>query len=195
MPPFPSCRYYLFTICSSNAGALVAVHIYHKYYDGETKLPAGTTWSISVSLVAAWAATFAFFTTRIANATHVGSFWSTTTTKQWVKDLFLEGDTDEIRIQILEYQRLFWEAELGAKVKSWTMANWEVWDREQPAWFTPYVKSTVPDDYIPPQFLAGLGGGNRERRGSASQRKRSVREVVKESARRMSILQEPRIEE
>jgi hypothetical protein len=47
------------------------------------------------------------------------------------------------------------------------MDNWERWDRDKPAWFTPRLIASVPDEFIPPRFLAILGGA-RERRGSAS---------------------------
>ena len=51
---------------------------------------------------------------------------------------------------------------------------------EKPAWYTPLITATVPDEYIPPQFLAGLGGANRQRRGSAAS---SLRESMRFSAR------------
>jgi hypothetical protein len=60
-------------------------------------------------------------------------------------------------------------------VKAWTMANWETWDREKPRWFTRSLIASVPDEFIPPRFLAKLGGA-RERRGSAVG---SVRESVR----------------
>ena len=48
-----------------------------------------------------------------------------------------------------------------------TLQNWARWERDKPVWFTPLVKASVPDEYIPKEFLASLGGANRMRRGSA----------------------------
>jgi hypothetical protein len=48
-----------------------------------------------------------------------------------------------------------------------TLRNWASWESDKPAWFTPLLKTTVPDEYIPKEFLASLGGANRMRRGSA----------------------------
>jgi hypothetical protein len=53
-------------------------------------------------------------------------------------------------------------------------------DRGTPEWFTPPVIARVPDEYIPPRFLGGLGGAQRERRGSAAG---SVRESFRLSTR------------
>jgi hypothetical protein len=76
--------------------------------------------------------------------------------------------------------RMMWERDIGADVKAWTFENWATFVEEKPAWFTPLIIATVPDEYIPPQFLAGLGGANRVRRGSAAL---SVRESMRLSAR------------
>jgi hypothetical protein len=48
-----------------------------------------------------------------------------------------------------------------------TLQNWARWARATPVWFTPLVTARVPDEYIPKEFLASLGGANRMRRGSA----------------------------
>jgi hypothetical protein len=100
-----------------------------------------------------------------------------------VQEKFTKVEDDEDKFKLFRSQRLLWEREIGAEVRAWTMANWARWEEEQPGWFTDATKVLVPDEYIPPQFLAGMGGGNRERRGSAVV-------SVKESLRRRSFAEE-----
>jgi hypothetical protein len=48
------------------------------------------------------------------------------------------------------------------------LKNWARWEREKPSWFTPKLKASVPDEYIPGEHLVALGGEKRVRRGSAA---------------------------
>ena len=84
-----------------------------------------------------------------------------------IESRFLDNASDEGKIQIFGNQPSMWSG-IKEEVKAWSMANWETWDTERPEWFTKHVISTVPDDFIPPRFLPGLGGSVRERRGSAT---------------------------
>jgi len=97
--------------------------------------------------------------------------------------LFLENEEDNEKIGIFAKNRLLWKSDIGAEVMEWTRAHWAEWTRERPKWFTPLVIATVPDEYIPAEFLGGLGGAKRQRWGSAV-------ESVRESLRRMSLEEE-----
>ena len=72
---------------------------------------------------------------------------------------------------------MLWEKDIGADVKEWTMDHWGEWVQDKPAWLTPKVISTVPDSYIPRQFVEALGP-RRARRGSARE---SLRESIREA--------------
>jgi hypothetical protein len=97
--------------------------------------------------------------------------------------VFTKGADEDAKFKLFRSQRLLWEGEIGADVRAWTMANWARWEEEAPGWFKDTEKARVPDEYIPPQFLAGMGGVNRERRGSAVV-------SVRQSLRRRSFAEE-----
>jgi hypothetical protein len=100
-----------------------------------------------------------------------------------VEEEYRNAESDEDKFSIFTNQRLMWESDIGGEVKTWTLANWARWEEEKPDWFTAEAKASAPDEYIPPQFLVGMGGVNRERRGSAAM-------SVKESLRRRSFAEE-----
>lgn len=98
---------------------------------------------------------------------------------------FLDETDPKCRIDIFDCNVLLWEAELGEEVKAWTMANWAHWEETKPDWFTDVVVATVPDSYIPAEFVRRRGGAERTRRGSAA---RSIRESM--SVQRVDIVEE-----
>ncbi|GMI41994.1 hypothetical protein TeGR_g8255 [Tetraparma gracilis] len=170
--------YFLFNLVSSQVGVLGSVYYYTKYdgTDAADRMDAQSLWKFFTALSVAWAATFAFFVARIATSSHRSTLWSTVSGRQWAQSEFLDYDDPSKKIGIFSMNRMMWERDIGADVKAWTLENWATFVEEKPAWFTPLVTATVPDEYIPPQFLAGLGGANRERRGSAAL---SVRESMR----------------
>jgi hypothetical protein len=129
--------------------------------------------------LAAWVTTFTFFATRVAVPRLRYTLWSPATAKRVTIERFTKGKDDESKLGILRCQRLMWEAEIGEEVKAWTMENWARWTEEAPEWFNEEIIGAVHDEYIPPQFLAQLGGANRERRGSANV---SVRESMRRAS-------------
>jgi hypothetical protein len=118
-------------------------------------------------LVALWCVVMGFFLTRIATPTHRHTFWSTVSGRQCVQAYFLKGATDEDKLGICSCNRLLWEGDLGSKVMEFTLQNWAAWERDKPDWFTPNLKASIPDEYMPRDSLAALGGAGRMRRGSA----------------------------
>ena len=43
-------------------------------------------------------------------------------------------------------------------MKTWLEDNWERWEDENVAWFTPASISTVPSDLLPKKALSDMGG-------------------------------------
>jgi hypothetical protein len=172
--------YYMFNQISAQASVLVAVHVYNKHAnDGTgTKLSAGTLWNMACFLVGAWCVTMVFFLSRVVNPSHRHTFWSAVSGRQCVQSSFVDGTTDEEKLSTCGCNRLLWEGDIGSQMMEFTHQNWARWDREQPKWFTPNLIATVPDEYIPREHLAGLGGAQRLRRGSAAG---SVRESFRMS--------------
>jgi hypothetical protein len=76
------------------------------------------------------------------------TFWSIQTSKDYSMAYFLEGESDEIKIEVFGNSRHQWvsiEGELG----KWVESNWAKWEEEKPEWFTDVIKATVPVDFIP----------------------------------------------
>ena len=61
---------------------------------------------------------------------------------------FIEGKSDEIKIQSLAKSRHHWVAS-EKELSKWVELNWAKWEEEQPEWFTDVLKATVPVDFIP----------------------------------------------
>lgn len=159
--------YWLFSLVASHASVLVAVHVYNQEVeDSDAKIEAATLWKGSIALAVAWTAAFAYFALRMSVPKFRHTLWSTRSGRSVVPDKFLLAPEDE-KMGIFWMNQLLWEDELGAQVMEWTMANWAEWEREQAPKFV-RAKELIPDKYIPPQFLQGMGGANRERRGSAA---------------------------
>jgi hypothetical protein len=162
--------YYIYCLISAQASVLVAVHLYNlemaRMEDG--KIAADTLWRMSTVLVGSWCIAMTFFLAKISTPTHRHTFWSLVSGRQCVQQYYTKGVTEENKLEIFTNNSLLWESDLGSEVMEFTLQNWAKWEREKPAWFTPTLKATVPDECIPREFLAGLGGANRMRRGSAA---------------------------
>jgi hypothetical protein len=164
---------------TSQISVLVAVHLYNKNFEpgeGQEKLDADTTWKAATTMVAAWFLLFAYFVLRVAAPKKRWTLWSSKTGREYVVESYTKSESDEKKISIFRRNKILWEKEIGGQVREWTMANWATWESEKPEWFTANAKSSVPDSYIPGEFLVGLGGANRVRRGSAAV---SVRESLR----------------
>jgi hypothetical protein len=146
------------------------------------KISADFLWKGASWLAAVWAVSFAYFAGFVAVPKYRRTLWSSTSARELVLTRFTAGTSEEQMFHMFKMNMLIWEGDIGTEVKAWTMGNWERWVEEKPDWFTENV-SHVPDEYIPPRFLEGLGGAGRERRGSAVL---SVRESMRGSARRRS---------
>jgi hypothetical protein len=170
LPLFLGGSYNIFNLITAQASVLGAVYVYNlemaDVADTE-KMAANTLWMMAITLVVVWCVVMAFFLVRIVTSTHRHTFWSSVSGRQCSQEYFTKGATDQIKLEIFTCNMLLWESDIGSEVMEFTLQNWARWERDKPSWFTPLVKARVPDEYIPKEFLASLGGANRMRRGSA----------------------------
>jgi hypothetical protein len=163
--------YYSFNMLMNFISVPGITHLYLEYAEsteeegGAEKLGAVVLWTFNVVILLTSAALFAFFLFRVIVPRFRKTFLSTQTGWELAENCFLDNEEDEKRIHIFTDNAMMW-SRIKEDVRAWTLSSWETWDREQPAWFTPLVIASVPDDFIPPRYLARLGGA-RERRGSA----------------------------
>jgi hypothetical protein len=170
--------YFTFSMATSIASVPVISYSYSKYAkageDGAQKVGDTELWVFNIGMVVAWVAIFGFFMARIVVPRFRKAFRSTQTGWQKSESIFLDNDEDSKRMYIFTDNVVLWSG-IKEDVKAWTMSSWETWDREKPEWFTQKVIASIPDEFIPPRFLAIMGGA-RERRGSAAG---SVRESMR----------------
>jgi hypothetical protein len=76
------------------------------------------------------------------------TFWSIQRGKDKTMAYFLEGESDDIKIEVFYNSRHHWVS-IEGKIKKWVEINWAKWEEEQPEWFTDVVKAKVPVDFIP----------------------------------------------
>ena len=163
--------YYSFNLASTIISVPVIVYLYQEYAEvdeesGAKKLGARILWAFSVGIVLLWSVMFGFFMARVIVPEYMETFLSKQTGWERAERMFLDNEEDEKRALIFKKNTVMW-SRIKEDVKAWTMTNWETWDEEKPEWFTLEVIARIPDEFIPPRFLAKLGGA-RERRGSAA---------------------------
>jgi hypothetical protein len=163
--------YYSFNMIMNFISVPGITHLYLEYAEsteeegGAKKVSAVTLWTFNIVILLTLIALFAFFLFRVIVPRFRKTFWSTQTGYQLSESYFLDNEEDKKRMIIFTDNVMLW-SRIKGDVRAWTMSSWETWDREQPAWFTPFVIASVPDEFIPPRFLTHLGAA-RERRGSA----------------------------
>lgn len=180
LPLLLGASYLLANLIKNQATVFVFAYLYIEYApEDDAKLGATMVWRISGGLVLMWAASFVYFILKVADPKYRWTLWSAQTGYECTRGVFLNNTKPEHKITIFGYSTAHWEAAIGAEVKQWTTANWGTWVAEKPSWFTEYTIATVPDSYIPPEYLEQLGGTKRQRRGSAAP-------SIRESLRRLS---------
>jgi hypothetical protein len=79
---------------------------------------------------------------------YLHTFWSTKRGKDKTMAYFLEGESDEIKIEVFGCSRHHWVS-IEGEIKNWVELNWAKWEEEQPEWFTDVKKAIVPVAFIP----------------------------------------------
>jgi hypothetical protein len=141
--------YWIVNAGMSQVACIVSAVLYSKYYTGAGKIEDSMLFVVVGSLVAAWLASFAAFA-LIIKRDYLHTFVSMQSGCDYQMSTFRnhEGD-DEKRIRILFGNDHKWRA-IRREVKEWVLANYDVWIRDRPAWFTDDVKSRIPSDFVPP---------------------------------------------
>jgi hypothetical protein len=176
--------YFMFTMLTTLASVPLSVHLYNEYFDaneevGEVQIDSAILWTQANALLATWAIAFSYFMAFVCVPEHRKTFYDLRTSWSNTCGYFLDFESDSQRMTIFDCNAMHWKR-IAADVKAWTMASWVGWERDEPEWFTPLVKSSVPDDFIPPRFLTAMSDG-RERSGSAAasiQRNTSISAIV-----------------
>ena len=139
-----------------------SVYLYHEYYDGDNELDKMTTGIITASLLSLWFVIFVYLVFFTIVPKYRKSFWSMQTGWQYSQSLFLVNEgNDEIRCRIFVTNTAHWRS-IKEEVKVWSLVNWSKWENEKPEWFTPMIKATIPDDFIPIAAVEALGSVNRK---------------------------------
>jgi hypothetical protein len=76
------------------------------------------------------------------------TFWSTQRSKDMTMANFLEGESEEIKFEVLGCSRHHWVS-IEGEIKKWVELNWATWEEEQPEWFNYWRRARVPVEYIP----------------------------------------------
>jgi hypothetical protein len=93
------------------------------------------------------------------------TFRSLETGNQFAQKFFLEGVTDQQKVEILTHNCHQWGA-IREEVGYFTRANWAKWLEEEPEWFNEAFRDRIDDDLLPPEALGAMvvtGGGKRRR--------------------------------
>lgn len=152
-----------FSMLVALIASFVATHVYYATED-DPVLEKQTAWIIVGGLSASWAIFFALFL-GVMKKKYWGTFFSTKTGHEWVKDHFLQGASDERKMEIHRLNRSLWR-EIRDEVKEWTLLEWERMEEEGAEWFNDALKGSVDDDMIPPESLRKMKGGGERRRSS-----------------------------
>jgi hypothetical protein len=142
--------YWCLCLLLGQATSFVAVHLYCSERIGAQKdgsTSARDLWSLAGGLEAAFVVFFAIFVSMINNK-YVVTFFSTITSKQLAQRNFRGATSDRAKFNVFAKHPTYYE-NIRGEVAVWVRENWDVWNEEQPEWFTERAKARVPKDMIP----------------------------------------------
>ena len=144
--------YWLFSIVTNQAVCLMSVWAYADHYDGPGKIARTPLFAAFGALAVVWAAAVAGFLLSIESQ-YLWTFVSFETGRGYIVRFFHETEGDDARrTQIFLYNRKLWES-IRLEVAAWSLDNYDRWQTEQPAWFTPALIRAIPDDCMPKECL------------------------------------------
>jgi hypothetical protein len=97
------------------------------------------------------------------------SFFTSMTGHEYTVSLFRASNSDESKFDAVFGNHDSHTLSIRGEVKTWSLENYERWDREKPAWFNATNIASIPSDMIPIPNLEALleaGGGERAKRDS-----------------------------
>jgi hypothetical protein len=126
-------------------------------------------WKFLGGMTGLWICAFAVFL-RLMKKQYRSTFWRMETGNEYVQGFFLQGGSDNIKKNVLEFNKAKWKA-IEPQVKEWVGEGWTEWERGKPDWFTDNWKARVPADWVPEE------GQAEHRRARESVRNASVKKL------------------
>ena len=83
------------------------------------------------------------------NRRYLGTFVSTTTSKQFFCQLFVNAETDEGKIVVFDAHPSLYKP-IREDVAIWVADNWAKWNDERPEWFTSKIITNILKDGMAP---------------------------------------------
>jgi hypothetical protein len=157
--------YYSFdmVVSQSSCWAVAALYIAHKNSADNERIETSDIYMFIGGLQACWLVAVVLCLSKFKR-TYLKTFYSTETAKQSTHSRFMNGN-DEQKMSFFSDHADLW-AHFKDEARAFTLANWERWDGEKPAWFNENLKANLPDDFIPRASLHALNvkyGGKRRR--------------------------------
>ena len=155
--------YWSLNVAINQAFCFLSVYLYGKYTTEETGVVSTKLlFFVVLGLFLFSMLNFAMFL-RLINQEHIGSFFSTTTSKQFACGEFLNGESDKVKFHIVGYHRSYYKS-IEEDFKTFLQDNWDRWEEEAPEWFNAVEIAMVPSDLLPSRTLIAMGGveGRRE---------------------------------
>jgi hypothetical protein len=163
--------YWTFSMFAAIVGSFCIIEFSYAKVGAEfIGLEKSTAWMIMGAFSGAWLVVFCVLLC-LMKRDYIRTFFSLQTGNQLVQSWFLEGDSDEKKIKILDVNPHLWKS-IRPQVRAFLLENWERWEEEKPAWFDDKIMAMVDDDMMPPEALARLRhkGGGKRRRSSLGER-------------------------
>jgi hypothetical protein len=165
-------------LIESQVGCYFCGWLYLTHFRGSNKLDDTVVWSCIGALSGLFLLGLAVFL-LVANKEFLGSFFSTDTAATFYEKWFEgvpDGD-DETKSSIFSTHPVF-RTKVEIKIAAWTKANWERWEREQPAWFTDAWIESVPNHCIPYKYCVKYKKTKGRRESDARRGSVSVKELI-----------------
>jgi hypothetical protein len=135
--------YWLFGLMLTMGSLPVSIYVASPYVDEKTINIAWTM--VKMFLPSSGLCLIIFFLNIKRKYWH--TFWSTQRSKDASMAWFLEGESDNIKIQVFRHSKHHWVS-IEREIRKWIELNWVEWDEEKPEWFTDLIKSRVPVEFI-----------------------------------------------
>ena len=143
----------------------VAVFLYGQY-STETKLISQETLFLVVTGLCIFSMlNFAIFL-KLINKKYYHTFFNMQTGQEFLCETWRTGKTDKERFYVFSKHRSYYKR-IDKEIQLWLKENWENWEESSPEWFIAKTIAKIPDELLPSEVYARMGGA-KGRRGSAA---------------------------